>query len=186
MYNAASPAAAAAATSAVGFLLFDSSMNPITVNCPAVEILVYPQRPEAVRNLDHFLLGRIRSALLAPQSSSGSPLVNEFRSGKRLYLCRSFRIDSRTKGQSQPAVAVLLERGTSESFSLFQVSQKYHLTAREQEVLRFLLQGLTNKEIAARLEISANTVKAFLRLLMIKMGVSTRSGVVGRAVTVKP
>jgi DNA-binding CsgD family transcriptional regulator len=30
--------------------------------------------------------------------------------------------------------------------------------------------------------ISPNTVKAFLRLVMVKMGVSTRSGIVGRFV----
>ena len=43
-----------------------------------------------------------------------------------------------------------------------------------------LLQGLTSKEIAVRMGISPNTVKAFLRLVMVKMGVSTRSGIVGR------
>jgi DNA-binding CsgD family transcriptional regulator len=45
-----------------------------------------------------------------------------------------------------------------------------------------LLQGLTSKEIAQRMGISPNTVKAFLRLVMVKMGVSTRSGIVGKIV----
>jgi DNA-binding CsgD family transcriptional regulator len=39
---------------------------------------------------------------------------------------------------------------------------------------------LTSKEIATRLEISPNTVKAFVRLVMVKMGVTTRSGIVGK------
>jgi DNA-binding CsgD family transcriptional regulator len=30
------------------------------------------------------------------------------------------------------------------------------------------------------MKISANTVKVFLRLVMVKMGVSTRSGIVGK------
>jgi DNA-binding CsgD family transcriptional regulator len=34
--------------------------------------------------------------------------------------------------------------------------------------------GLATKELATRLNISPNTVKAFLRLVMIKMGVATR------------
>ncbi|PYU54649.1 MAG: hypothetical protein DMG55_30720, partial [Acidobacteria bacterium] len=40
------------------------------------------------------------------------------------------------------------------------------------------VQGLTGKAIANRMNISPNTVKAFLRMIMIKMGVSSRSEVV--------
>jgi DNA-binding CsgD family transcriptional regulator len=60
------------------------------------------------------------------------------------------------------------------------------LTQREQETVKLLLQGLTSKEIAVRMEISANTVKAFVRLVMIKMGVSTRSGIAGKFVPPEP
>jgi DNA-binding CsgD family transcriptional regulator len=44
------------------------------------------------------------------------------------------------------------------------------------------MQGLTNKEIGQRMNISPNTVKAFLKLIMMKMGVSTRSGIIGKTV----
>jgi DNA-binding CsgD family transcriptional regulator len=50
------------------------------------------------------------------------------------------------------------------------------------EVVALLVEGLTSKEIANRMKISSNTVKAFLRLVMVKMGVSTRSGVVGKII----
>jgi DNA-binding CsgD family transcriptional regulator len=42
------------------------------------------------------------------------------------------------------------------------------------------MEGLTSKEIAERMKISPSTVKAFLRLVMVKMSVSTRSGIVGK------
>ena len=42
------------------------------------------------------------------------------------------------------------------------------------------MDGLRSKEIALRMQISPNTVKTFLRLVMLKMGVSTRSGIVRR------
>jgi hypothetical protein len=48
--------------------------------------------------------------------------------------------------------------------------------------VEFLLQGLTSKEIATRMQISPNTVKAFVRLVMVKMKVSTRSGITGKVV----
>ena len=49
------------------------------------------------------------------------------------------------------------------------------LTGREREVLVLLSRGLTNKEIAASLTITTNTVKRHLRSLFAKLGVNTRS-----------
>ena len=84
-------------------------------------------------------------------------------------------------GHSRPSIAVLLERSSPRSASLNLQFDRFHLTTREQEVAEFLLQGLTSKEIGMRMNISPNTVKAFLRLIMVKMGVSTRAAVVGKA-----
>jgi two-component system nitrate/nitrite response regulator NarL len=52
------------------------------------------------------------------------------------------------------------------------------LTERDKTVLRFIFQGLTNKEVGNRLEISEGAVKASLRLLFQKLGVRTRSQLV--------
>ncbi|HUE05313.1 MAG TPA: helix-turn-helix transcriptional regulator [Bryobacteraceae bacterium] len=55
------------------------------------------------------------------------------------------------------------------------------LNARETEVLRLLVQGLANKEIAARLEISESAVKNAIQQLFGKTGVRTRSQLVRAA-----
>ena len=52
------------------------------------------------------------------------------------------------------------------------------LTERDKTVLRFVLQGLTNREIAARLEISEGAVKASLRHVCEKLDVRTRAQLV--------
>lgn len=168
--------------SEVGFVLLDSTLDPVLLNRSAAEILSYPLKPSAQKGQHALLAERVR-IMLVSQSSGGSPIVSEFRSGRRLYHCRTFRVDAQAKEYSQLSLAVLFERGSSASLSLAQVAQQYHLTNREQQVLEYLLQGLTSKEIADRMSISANTVKAFLRLIMIKMGVSTRSGILGKAIT---
>ena len=49
------------------------------------------------------------------------------------------------------------------------------LTAREVEVLRLVAQGLSNAEIAEHLIISILTVKAHMRSLYNKLGISSRS-----------
>lgn len=56
--------------------------------------------------------------------------------------------------------------------------ERTSLTGRETEVLRFLVQGLANKEIAANMEISESTVKNTLQQLFAKTGVRTRSQLV--------
>ena len=53
-----------------------------------------------------------------------------------------------------------------------------HFTARELQVLRGVFAGLTNKEIAAELEISEPLVKAFLQQLFRKAGVHSRTQLV--------
>jgi two-component system nitrate/nitrite response regulator NarL len=52
------------------------------------------------------------------------------------------------------------------------------LTERDKSVLRFVFQGLTNREIAERLHISEGAVKASLRLVFDKLGVRTRAQLV--------
>jgi DNA-binding NarL/FixJ family response regulator len=57
------------------------------------------------------------------------------------------------------------------------------LTPREVEVLRLLAQGLTNREIAARLIVSVGTVKVHVERILAKLGVSDRTQAAVRAVT---
>jgi PAS domain S-box-containing protein len=52
------------------------------------------------------------------------------------------------------------------------------LNTRETEVLRFLVQGMANKQIAARMEISEGTVKNSLQQLFAKTNVRTRAQLV--------
>jgi two-component system, NarL family, nitrate/nitrite response regulator NarL len=71
------------------------------------------------------------------------------------YLTALFRSVDRTKESTRP-----------------------RLTERDKKVLRFVFQGLTNKEIGARIEISEGAVKFSLRQLCEKLGVRTRSQLV--------
>jgi DNA-binding NarL/FixJ family response regulator len=59
------------------------------------------------------------------------------------------------------------------------------LTGREREVLHWLTQGYTNKEIAHKLVITPNTVKRHLKAIFEKLEVSTRAAAVARATEMK-
>lgn len=175
------------ATTSEGFLLLDSALRPVFFNRLAAEILAFPQKPESLKDLRSFLSAKIHSTLFQVQGTRAPSLVSEFQSGRRRYLCRAYRLGTQVNGNGHgdASVAVILERFSGGSFSLDQVGDRFHLTIREQEVLKHLLVGRTTKEIATGMEISPHTVKAFLRMIMVKMGVSTRSGIVGKAFTTR-
>jgi len=158
----------------------DSALNLISSNVEAIQILSYPGKLTNLRRQEIYVAGKIRSTLMSQAPLGESPFVAEFRSGRRRYFCRAFLVDSQAKDPAHPGIAVLLERGPSGLLPLSQVSQQFNLTQREREVLEHLLQSLSSKEIANRMSVSPNTVKAFLRLIMIKTGVSSRSAIVGK------
>ena len=168
--------------STAGLLLLDSSLSPMWFNREAVQILGYPDNVESLTNSEFLLRETMRARLLTTSPAGESVFVKEVQSGRRRYCCRAFPIDSHGEELCQPT-AVLLERARLGPVPLSQVCQQFNLTQREQEVLVHLLQGIRNKEIADRMNISSNTVRAFLRLIMIKTGVSSRSAIVGKILT---
>ena len=156
---------------------------PIYANQDAVRILFYPTAPKPSKAAMQAIKKRINSLLPGHLPSLGSHSLVEFSSGKRRYLLRAFYLDSHIKHPLQPAYALLIERGHHVLLELAQISNQYNLTNREIETMRLLLGGLTSKEIAAHMKISPNTVKVFLRLIMLKMGVTTRAGIIGKFVS---
>jgi DNA-binding CsgD family transcriptional regulator len=168
----------------VGLILVDSKLKLLQFNSEAVKILAYPTVPERIKRLDVFLSDRVKSGLIAEHSAERSTetptFSREFRSGNRRYTCRTFALEPRDAETFRQATVLLLERNPFRVSALSQASEMFGFTPRENQTVELLLQGLTSKEIATRLEISPNTVKAFVRLVMVKMGVTTRSGIVGK------
>ena len=52
--------------------------------------------------------------------------------------------------------------------------ESVRMTPRERQVIELIAEGLSNKEIAARLEIAAHTVKSHVRNIMEKLALHTR------------
>jgi DNA-binding CsgD family transcriptional regulator len=173
-----------------GVIVIDASLSVVASNQEALQILTFPERPENIRHLDSWIANKIRSSLVERQLPPRS--VGEFYSAKRTYLCRSFSLHlsetrktaSSNNGSTHSAGLLMLmfERKSNEAVVMAEISDRFGLTAREVETVQFLLEGFTSKEIAQRMQISPNTVKAFIRLVMVKMNVSTRSGIIGKIV----
>ena len=56
------------------------------------------------------------------------------------------------------------------------------LTPREMDVLRLLAQGLSNRKIAARLDVNERTIKYHVSAILAKLEVSNRTEAVMRAI----
>jgi DNA-binding CsgD family transcriptional regulator len=166
-----------------GLLLVDSKLKLLHFNSEAVKILAYPTTPERIKRLDVFLSDRVKSGLIAERTAESPTFAKEFKSGNRRYNCRTFTLEPQEAEAFRQATVLLLERNPFRVSALSQASQNFGFTPRENQTVELLLQGLTGKEIASRLDISPNTVKTFLRLVMVKMGVTTRSGIVGKIFT---
>jgi PAS domain S-box-containing protein len=86
------------------------------------------------------------------------------------------------EGPTPKLAAIIADVGEEEAVSapgtVDAQREQAALNVRETEVLRLLVQGLANKEIAASMEISESTVKNTIQQLFAKTGVRTRSQLV--------
>lgn len=75
-------------------------------------------------------------------------------------------------------IGEVTEEGSAPTSVPLDSPERNSLSPRELDVLRYLVQGLANKEIAAKMEISESSVKNTFQQLFGKIGVRTRSQLV--------
>jgi DNA-binding NarL/FixJ family response regulator len=89
-------------------------------------------------------------------------------------LVRTIRSVARGETLVSPQIAATLFRRIASLAAERGVSTSAHLTSRENEVLRLVARGLSNKEIAAHLTIELPTVKNHVHNILEKLNVQRR------------
>jgi DNA-binding NarL/FixJ family response regulator len=135
----------------------------------------------------HNLSANTRVIVLLDASERAS-VVEAFRAGAQGVFCRTepFRLLGKCiqcvhQGQvwaSSNELKYLLEALANPTLASFQTADGSLLSARETDVVRCLVEGLTNREIAQRLKLTEHTVKNYLFRIFDKLGVSSRVEVV--------
>lgn len=126
----------------------------------------------------------VESKVLVLTSFAEEELVlKALRSGAVSYIMKDVSphelteaIKETSKGVSKlhpEIIKKLIQQVTSETMNFTHVNEK--LTEREQQVLGYLAEGLSNKEIAAILQVSLKTIKCHVANILQKMGVSSRT-----------
>jgi len=180
----------ALATEALTWMLTES-VNQVVGAYPSIHDLVVALRADA--------LDLTAAIVYADEAAGGPAAVPEIRRAdselKILLICEvaslavvRTAIDERAEGvvlssdtteelilalrhvlEGRTVMPVGWQAATCEPNVLLQA-----LSAREREVLELVASGLSNKEIAARLMISSNTVKFHLRTIYTRLGVHNR------------
>jgi DNA-binding CsgD family transcriptional regulator len=110
----------------------------------------------------------------------GAGFIDLYQSWRRKYILRgTVLLGCPPKSESQDSrYLFILERISQGMPNLGIIFRRWNLSHREQDIVRLLFEDRSNKEIADTLHLSINTVKAYLKLLMRKLGVVSRAGMI--------
>ena len=119
---------------------------------------------------------------------SEANFIEIIKSGLRLYTVRGLVLSGhqQTKQEQETVFMFIFERVSPGRLNLPQVARQWRLNNREQDMVRLLLEDKGNKEIAHTLGLSIDTVKGYMKLLMRKLGVASRTGIIACLLTKKP
>lgn len=100
--------------------------------------------------------------------------------GNQFWCVRVFDLDGGIDDVDTRYAALIEPIGKPQSghLDLEKVKGLFRLSKRESDVVEELVSGLTDKEIARQLGISVETVRAYLKSVRAKLGVSTRTAIV--------
>lgn len=175
-YTSGSGATGDLSAGSTGLIVVDRNGECLYINSIAQQLLCYPKSLSSGGNFSATIQQQIRSLVLplCNKSATGTLIF-----GRRTYLYRTLVLET-NHAREGGTTAIVLERRSRRNENIRRVCERYKLTPRERQAFILLTEGLTSKEIAQRMNISAHTVKGFVHLIMLKLGVTTRAGIVGK------
>ncbi len=154
----------------VGLIIFSPKMEIIDLNKKACLFLNRFKLPKEITTISKKIFSAIRRGKLSelfpgeicvPKKLDGSSSNWNF----RLYI----------QEQPNPLVYLLIiEETVSNKLSMAEIRRQFRLTRRETDILRRVIDGSKNAEIAVELEISEQTVKDRLSNIYLKTSTENR------------
>jgi DNA-binding CsgD family transcriptional regulator len=136
--------------------------------------------PTVIAELYDSIVNRMKSTPPSPDHGSGRKpcQIVLVPTPEDTFCCRGFIIDARQPaGKKDFHIMILIERISPErqGVDLEQLQPRFGLTNRQMEIMKPLMSGASNKEIANKLCVSEDTIKGHLKHIMRQMGVSSRT-----------
>lgn len=175
-----------------GILVFSSTMGLLHVNPAAWSMLGHLSRftngpqtsnriPASVMKLCHQLLESTQQKRNGKEAQEWWRFQASCIVGAPQYPVAFHAMTIPASGQADQAhVLVLMEVMGGWGHTVTESMDRFTFTSRQGDVVKHLLKGWTNKEIANALGITEQTVKEHIKHIMQKTGVTTRTGILAR------
>ena len=178
-------------------LILDDRKNPLFFNQEAMDILQTIKRtePAASDNGNTIPIPAEISILYDKLQWPSQPSHDSENEGSHLhkltlistprgnYCCRGFSLSNRNRSSKSHKgfrIIILIEKVSKHrsNADFEEFKKKFVLTDRQMDIIKRLVNGETNKEIANTLCICEDTVKGHLKHIMERLEVSTRTEIV--------
>jgi DNA-binding NarL/FixJ family response regulator len=154
----------------LGIMVFDKGLDVIYCNRHATGFLKRFDLPQEITIISKRIFDAITTSRLKELFPGEIYISKKIDGSPSNWTFRLF-----THENSKPFVSLyIIEETISNRLALNEIRQRYKLTRRETDVLRRVLDGLKNVEIAEDMEIAEQTVKDHLSNIYIKLGVENR------------
>ncbi len=120
------------------------------------------------------------------KETAPASIIETIQSYRRRYAVKGMVLLSHLSEKKERSYLFVLERLDQDGMHLSKAVRQLNLNRREQEIVRLLIRGLGNKEIAYTLGLSLNTVKGYMKYLMGKLSVRSRVEIVSMLLTERP
>ena len=112
-------------------------------------------------------------------------IIDTLKSARRFYYIKGLILSNNLTPEKvmENRYLFILERINTNNENIPFIVRKFKLNKREQEIFKLLMAERSNKEIAQILSLSPNTIKCYIRILMRKLGVSSRAGIITSLLT---
>lgn len=153
-----------------GAIVFNQELDIIFCNRQAELFFKRYKLPDEIRTICRKIFDAIRVSKLKELFPGEIHLLKKLEGSPSHWLFRVHVCE-----EPKPFVAVfIVEESFSNKIDLNRIRAQFRLTRREMDVLRHMLNGLKNIDIADDLEISEQTIKDHLSSIYMKLRVENR------------
>lgn len=154
----------------MGVVVYDRRLQPVFTNRIASNFLKRYFLPEEIPRLIRRMFDAINTSSLQESFPGEVYIFKRIEGSSSNWIFRFFL----SEGPVQLVGIFIIEETVSQKLGMNEIRNQFRLTRRETDILRRVLDGLKNVEIAEELEISEQTVKDHLSNIYMKSGVANR------------
>jgi DNA-binding CsgD family transcriptional regulator len=188
---------ATGASAGLGILLLSFSRLPIYLTPQAADMLQEISRERGGTRIDEgqlppdilLLCDSLESHLMQDRPEHAwnhKPVERTLDRGRAAFSLQAFILPPQHTLHGSQILILIQRLATTPPLRESPNGPAIQLTARQRIIVQGVIRGLTNKELAVELGLSAHTVKEYVRQIMMRLNTTSRAGIVSRMAGLLP